>query len=45
MQLETEASIAELYGKDIHTINEHLVNVFSEGELDQKATARKFRIV
>lgn len=28
-----QSSIAELYGKDVRTINEHLVNIFSEGEL------------
>ncbi len=41
----SQASIAELYGKDVRTINEHLVNIFSEGELAQNATIRKFRIV
>lgn len=41
----SQASIAELYGKDVRTINEHLVNIFSEGELTQNATIRKFRIV
>ncbi len=41
----SQASIAELYGKDVRTINEHLVNIFSEGELAQNATLRKFRIV
>ena len=41
----SQASIAELYGKDVRTVNEHLVNIFSEGELAQNATIRKFRIV
>ena len=41
----SQSSIAELYGKDVRTINEHLVNIFSEGELAQNATIRKFRIV
>ncbi|SPZ01139.1 Virulence protein [Proteus mirabilis] len=27
----SQSSIAELYGKDVRTINEHLVNIFSEG--------------
>ncbi len=26
----SQSSIAELYGKDVRTINEHLVNIFSE---------------
>lgn len=37
--------MAELYDKDIRTINEHLVNIYKEGELVQSATIRKFRIV
>jgi hypothetical protein len=41
----TQALIAELYGKDVRTINEHLQNLFEERELDPAATIRKFRIV
>lgn len=41
----SQASIAELYNKDVRTINEHLINIFSEGELVQNSTIRKFRIV
>ena len=41
----TQALIAELFGKDVRTINEHLINVFAEGELSREATIRKFRIV
>jgi len=41
----TQALISELYQKDVRTINEHLVNVFEEGELSREATIRKFRIV
>ncbi|RLV57693.1 hydroxyacid dehydrogenase [Parashewanella curva] len=37
--------IAELYQKNIRTINEHLVNIYDEGELEQNATIRNFRIV
>ena len=37
--------MAELYDKDVRTINEHLINIFSEGELVQNSTIRKFRIV
>ncbi|MFH1902542.1 MAG: virulence RhuM family protein [Candidatus Omnitrophota bacterium] len=41
----TQALIAELFQKDVRTINEHLVNIFEEGELSRKATIRIFRIV
>ncbi|WP_219909587.1 virulence RhuM family protein [Chromobacterium haemolyticum] len=41
----SQATMAELYGKDVRTINEHLQNVFKEAELDPAATIRKFRIV
>ena len=41
----TQAQIAELFEKDLRTINEHLVNIFEEGELRREATIRKFRIV
>jgi hypothetical protein len=41
----TQALIAELFQKDVRTINEHLVNIFAEGELSREATIRKFRIV
>lgn len=37
--------MAELYDKDVRTINEHLVNIYNEEELVQNATIRKFRIV
>ncbi len=37
--------MAELFGKDVRTINEHLVNIFDEDELCREATIRKFRIV
>ncbi len=41
----TQALIAELFQKDVRTINEHLANIFEEGELSREATIRKFRIV
>mgnify|MGYP006297489113 CR=1 FL=1 len=37
--------IGTLYQKDVRTINEHLRNIYAEGELDRGATIRKFRIV
>jgi hypothetical protein len=41
----TQALIADLFQKDIRTINEHMGNIFEEGELSRDATIRKFRIV
>ena len=41
----SQAVMAELYNKDVRTINEHLINIYNEGELAQNATIRKFRIV
>ena len=40
----SQALIAELFEKDVRTINEHLQNLFAEGELDRAATIRRFRI-
>ena len=37
--------MAELFQKDVRTINEHIQNIISEGELPPEATIRKFRIV
>lgn len=37
--------LAQLFDKDVRTINEHLRNIFAEGELNPRATIRKFRIV
>lgn len=37
--------IAELYQVSVKTVNEHLANVYDEGELDPGATVRSFRIV
>ena len=41
----SQALIAELYDRDVRTINEHLQNIYAEDELDPSATIRKFRIV
>lgn len=40
-----QSTLAELLQKAVRTINEHLKNLFAEGELDPEATIRKFRIV
>ena len=37
--------LAELFQKDVRTINEHIKNIYDEGELEPEATIRKFRIV
>ena len=31
--------------KDVRTVNEHLKNIYDEGEIEAQATIRKFRIV
>lgn len=41
----TQAQIALLFGKGRTTITQHVANVFSEGELEQNRTSRKFRLV
>lgn len=41
----TQKQMADLFDKDIRTINEHVINVFDEGELVREATIRNFRIV
>lgn len=40
----TQDQMATLFGKAKSTINEHIKNIFSEGELDEKVVVRKFRI-
>ncbi len=40
----TQKVMAELYQKDVRTINEHIKNIFEEGELEEPAVIRKFRI-
>lgn len=37
--------MAELFQVTVPTINEHVANIFAEGELQPGATIRKFRIV
>ena len=41
----TQKLIAELFSVDVRTINEHLKNIYSEGELNENSTIRNFRIV
>jgi len=37
--------MASLFDVDVRTINEHLRNIYAQGELAQESTIRKFRIV
>jgi hypothetical protein len=39
----TQKQMAELFGKDVRTVNEH-INNFKESELQESSVVRKFRI-
>lgn len=39
----TQDQMTELFGKSKKTISEHIVNIFNEGELNEKSVVRKFR--
>jgi hypothetical protein len=41
----SQAQIADLFQKTVPTINEHIKNIFFEGELEKISTIRKFLIV
>jgi len=41
----TQAQLVELYQSSKANISEHIKHIFEEGELDEKSTVRKFRIV
>ena len=40
----TQKQMAELFKKDIRTVNEHIQNIFKEKELEKNSVIRKFRI-
>jgi hypothetical protein len=40
----TQKLMSELFQKDVRTINEHIQNIFAEGELAEESVIRKFRI-
>lgn len=40
-----QKKMAELFGVDVRTVNEHLQNIYNTNELDKEATIRKIRIV
>jgi len=41
----SQKKMAELFGVDVRTINEHLQNIFKTNELEKAPTIRNFRIV
>ena len=41
----TQQQMALLFDKDLRTINDHILNIYSEKELRKRATIRKFRTV
>ena len=41
----SQKQMAKLFDKDVRTINEHIKNVFFDGELAENSVIRKFRIV
>src|SRR2546426_702709 len=41
----TQKMMAQLFGVDVRTINEHLKNVYQSEELAENSTIRKIRIV
>ena len=40
----SQKQMAELFEKNIRTVNEHIKNIFKEGELEENSVIRKFRI-
>ncbi|PSM51319.1 Fic domain-containing protein [Campylobacter blaseri] len=40
----SQKQMADLFHKNVRTINEHIINIFKEGELEKKAVIRNFRI-
>ena len=41
----TQKQIAELFDKDVRTVNEHINTIYEEKELYKNSTIRNFRIV
>ena len=41
----TQRMMAELYGVDVRTINEHIRKIYADNEVSEAATVRNFRIV
>ena len=41
----TQKMMAELYGVDVRTVNDHISKILADGELPENPTIRNFRIV
>ena len=41
----SQKKMAELFGMDVRTVNEHLQNIYNSQELERELTIRKIRIV
>ncbi len=41
----SQRQMADLFDKDVRTINEHIQTILNTGELDKNSTIRNFRIV
>lgn len=41
----TQKQMADLFGREVPTINEHLAKLYADGEAERASTFRKFRIV
>ena len=41
----TQKMMAALYDVDVRTVNDHIKKIYSDSELEQSATIRKYRIV
>lgn len=41
----SQRTMADLYQVDVRTINEHIADIYADGELDEHRTIRNFRIV
>ena len=41
----TQRMMSTLYGVDVRTVNDHIKKIYSDCELSEEATIRKFRIV
>lgn len=40
-----QKQMAELFNKDVRTVNEHIQNIYKENELSPESTIRDFRVV
>lgn len=41
----TQRQMADLFGREVPTINEHIARLYADGEFERSATVRNFRIV